>query len=109
MKRSIKLMKIKVVLLMAVMSISLFSVGFSSWITVGSDTISLDFVSDEITNNNIWTQDLTVADNDRITYLNVDPSTFEIDAGVLRYTNKDFTPSVSLDGYAGTQKCRNIM
>ena len=36
-KRSTKLMKTKVVLLMAVMSISLFSVGFSSWITVGSE------------------------------------------------------------------------
>ena len=72
-------------------------------IGAGSDTISLDFVSDEITNNNIWTQDLTVADNDRITYLKVDTSTFEIDAGAWSYTNMDFKPSVSLDGYAGTQ------
>ena len=37
MKRSTKFNKTKVVLLMAVMSISLFSVGFSSWITVGSE------------------------------------------------------------------------
>ena len=103
MKRSTKLMKIKVVLLMAVMSISLFSVGFSSWITVGSDTFSLDFVSDEITNNNIWTHDLTVADNDRITYLTVNTSTFEIDAGAFSTTNKEFKPSVSLDGDAGAQ------
>lgn len=72
-------------------------------IGAGSDTISLDFVSDEITNDNIWTHDLTVADNDRITYLAVNTSTYEIDAGVIFETNKDFNSSVSLDGDAGTQ------
>ena len=41
MKRSTKFMKTKVVLLMAVMTISLFGVGFSSWITVGSEGSNL--------------------------------------------------------------------
>lgn len=72
-------------------------------IGAGSDTISLDFVSDEITNNNIWTHDLKVSDNDRITYLTVNTSTYEINAGAFSTTNKDFTSSVSLDGDAGTQ------
>ena len=71
-------------------------------IGAGSDTISLDFVSDEITNNNIWTQDLKVADNDRITYLTVNTSTFSIDEGVST-TNRDFNSSVSLDGDAGAE------
>ena len=71
-------------------------------IGAGSDTISLDFVSDEITNDNIWTHDLTVADNDRITYLTVNTSTFEINEGIST-TNKDFNSPVSLDGDAGAQ------
>lgn len=45
-------------------------------IAAGSDTLKLNFTSDEIIKNDCWTQDITITNNRRLTYLKVDPTTF---------------------------------
>ncbi len=43
-------------------------------IAAGNDTLKLNFTSDEIIKNDCWTQAITIANNQRITYLTVSPS-----------------------------------
>lgn len=45
-------------------------------IAAGSDTLKLNFTSDEITKNDCWTQAITIANNKRITTFEVTPSIF---------------------------------
>lgn len=66
-------------------------------IAAGSDTLKLNFISDEITKNDCWTQNISIANNKRITYLKVDPATFSHNYG-MTYSNYSFTANLLSDG-----------
>ena len=67
-------------------------------IAAGSDALRLNFTSDEITKYDCWTQNITVANNKRITYLEVDPTTFS--GKVSTWSSSSFTckATVNTDG-----------
>lgn len=67
-------------------------------IAAGSDTLKLNFTSDEITKNDCWTQNISIANNRRLTYLEVDPTTFS--GKVSAWSSSSFTckATVNTDG-----------
>lgn len=68
-------------------------------IAAGSDTLKLNFTSDEITKNDCWTQAITIANNKRMTKLTVNPS--KVEATVSAWSYKAFSPckaTVNTDG-----------
>ena len=67
-------------------------------IAAGSDTLKLNFTSDEIIKNDCWTQAISIANNRRLTYLKVDPTTFS--GKVSAWSSSSFTceSTVNTDG-----------
>lgn len=71
-------------------------------IGAGSDTLELDFTSDEVTTDNIWTQDYSVADNVRVTSLTISHTSFSLDAGAWTSSSTQFTETITTNGALGT-------
>lgn len=69
-------------------------------IAAGNDTLKLNFSSNEITKNDCWTQDLSIANNKRITSktISVDPANFEVDCGIWNYKDSTKYATLIADG-----------
>lgn len=67
-------------------------------IAAGSDTLKLNFTSDEITKNDCWTQAITIANNKRISYLKVDPTTFSGEVSAWSFSSITCKATVNTDG-----------
>ena len=67
-------------------------------IAAGSDTLKLNCTSDEITKNDCWTQAITIANNKRISYLKVDPTTFSGEVSALSFSSITCKATVNTDG-----------
>ena len=69
-------------------------------IAAGSDTLKLNFTSDEIIKNDCWTQDISIANNKRITYLEVKPSEYSQSVTINKYSQTEFNwkPEVKTNG-----------
>lgn len=65
----------------------------------GDDTLKLSFTSDEITKNDCWTQDVSIANNLRVTSIVVNPSSWTGDADAnLSYDYFTMTGDITTDG-----------
>ena len=68
-------------------------------IAAGSDTLKLNFTSDEIIKNDCWTQDISIANNKRITYLEVKSGEYSQPVGnYFNQTKFTWEPDMKTDG-----------
>ena len=67
----------------------------------GTDTLTLNFASNEMNKASIWSQEISIADNLRVTSIGVNPSEFSGNAGA--WSSKDFvyTAELTTDGNLG--------
>lgn len=63
----------------------------------GNGILKLNFKSSGLTINDIWSQEITIANNKRITSITINPSLFESNAGAI-FNEYQHTASIKTDG-----------
>lgn len=64
----------------------------------GTDTLALDFTSNEMNKTSMWSQEISIADNLRVTSIKVSPSEFSSKASVVSFKSFVHTTELTTDG-----------
>lgn len=67
-------------------------------IDAGNDTLKLNFSSNEITKNNCWTQDLSIANNKRVKKFEVITEKFSKKVSIAKFEEFDHISDLNVDG-----------